>query len=211
MLALNSITVMSSTIGEMCTIRSSITVCHSSMSDFLPLQIESLFLGYKLLPSKMSSLTEADVVAIEHFYGPDLPDRDAFKSEVEKWKVMVGQSDNSSMPKHALSTALQEADSIFSPNIHEIMRLIYTLSVGSVPCERSFSAMRRLKDWSRSSMTESRLNGLALLYTHREMEVNFESVLRRFDATGRLGHFLLYFLYSLFFLFPFQLKKWAWS
>lgn len=98
----------------------------------------------------MSSLTEADVVAIaKHFYGPDLP---AFKSEVEKCKVMVGQSDNSSMPKHALSTALQEADSYFFPYIHEIMRLIYTLPVGTVSCERSFSAMRRLKDWSRSSI-----------------------------------------------------------
>ena len=74
------------------------------------------------------------------------------------------------------------ADAEFFPNIHEIMKLILTIPVGSVPCERSFSAMRRLKDWSRSSMTENRLCGLALLYTHRDMEVNLDNVLARFDA-----------------------------
>ncbi len=163
--------------------------CVSQFNERFPATAESLFLWYKLLPSKMCSLTEGDIVAIEQFYGPDLPDKVAFKCEVEKWKVMVSQTDNSSMPKHALSAALQAADSDFSPNIHEIMRLILTLPVGSVPCERSSSAMRRLKDWSRSTMTESRLNGLALLYTHRGMEVNYENVLRRFDATGhrRIG------------------------
>lgn len=88
---------------------------------------------------------------------------------------MVSQTDNSTMPKHALASALKVADSDFFPNIHEIMRLIYTLPVGSVPCERSFSAMRRLKDWSRSSMTESRLNGLALIYTHKQIEISMEN------------------------------------
>ena len=33
-------------------------------------------------------------------------------------------------------------------------------------------------------MTESRLNGLALLYTHKEMKLNLESIFQHFDATG---------------------------
>ena len=34
-------------------------------------------------------------------------------------------------------------------------------------------------------MSESRMNGLALLYAHRDMEVNHENILKIFDATGQ--------------------------
>ena len=64
--------------------------------------------------------------------------------------------------------ALQLADRDFFPNIHEIFKLILTSPVGSVPCECSFSMLRRRKDWSRPTMTEDRLVGLAMLYTHRD-------------------------------------------
>ena len=56
--------------------------------------------------------------------------------------------------------------------------------VGSVPCEHSFSSLRRLKDWSRPSMAKDRLNGFALLYIHQDKFVHKMKVLRRFDSTG---------------------------
>jgi len=37
----------------------------------------------------------------------------------------------------------------------------------SVSCERSFSALRRLKLWTRFTMTEERLSGLAMMLIHR--------------------------------------------
>lgn len=42
-------------------------------------------------------------------------------------------------------------------------------------------------------MTENRLNGLAVMYVHRDMEVTWENVLKRFDSTGhrRIGHLSL--------------------
>lgn len=45
--------------------------------------------------------------------------------------------------------------------------------------------------------TESRLNGLALLYTHREMKVN---VLRRFDGIGHRRIGLLFTVQTIFIL-----------
>lgn len=68
--------------------------------------------------------------------------------------------------------------------MHEIVKLMLTLPVGSVPCERSFSTMRLLKDWNRSTMGENRLTGLALLMVHRDMDVSRENILTRFDSTG---------------------------
>ncbi len=48
---------------------------------------------------------------------------------------------------------------------------ILTIPVESVSCERSFSALRCLKLWTRSSMTEERLSGLAMLLIHRGTEL----------------------------------------
>ena len=94
-----------------------------------------------------------------------------------------------------LMNALQLADKEFYPNIYEVFKLLLTSPVGSIPCERSFSALRRLKDRSRSTMTEDRLVGLALLYTHRDMGLEglAESVLKRFDCTRhrRIGQLSL--------------------
>ena len=41
-----------------------------------------------------------------------------------------------------------------------VFKLVFILPIGSVPCERSFFAMHRLKSWS---MSGERLCGLALL------------------------------------------------
>ena len=73
---------------------------------------------------------------IEKYYGPDLPCRQSFQGEIEKWKTKYSHE----TPEECdLVDALAVADRDFFPNIHEIMRLILTLPVGSVPCERSFS------------------------------------------------------------------------
>ena len=68
--------------------------------------------------------------------------------------------------------------------MYEIIKLILTLPVGSVPCECSFSTMRLLKDWNWSTMGENRLTGLALLMVHRDMDVSRKNILKRFDSTG---------------------------
>ena len=73
------------------------------------------------------------------------------------------------------------------PQYKEILLLLLALPVGSCSCERSFSALRRLKTWNRSTMTENRLCGLAMLHIHRSDNVgNIEGieVLKRWDSSG---------------------------
>ena len=53
------------------------------------------------------------------------------------------------------------------PAIHKVLLILLTTPVGSVSCERSLSALRRLKLWTRSSMTENQLSDLAMLLIHR--------------------------------------------
>ena len=75
----------------------------------------------------------------------------------------------------------------FYPNIRQILLLLLALSVGSCSCERSCSALRQHKTWNRSTMTESRLCGLAMLHIHRNDDVGHiecVAVLKRWDSSG---------------------------
>ena len=67
-------------------------------------------------------------------------------------------------------------------------------------CKRTFSAMRRLKNYNRSTMIGERLNGLALLHVHQEIVPDFEEVIDKFAAMVRadssLGNsYCIYYIY----------------
>nr|XP_047129330.1 52 kDa repressor of the inhibitor of the protein kinase-like [Hydra vulgaris] len=65
------------------------------------------------------------------------------------------------------------------------LRILGTLPVTSCECERSFSVMRRLKDYMRTTMSEDRLNGLALMYIHQEIVPCIDNVINRFSIKNR--------------------------
>lgn len=66
------------------------------------------------------------------------------------------------------------------PNIKFLLQILATLPVTTASAERSFSMLRRLKTWLRSSMCEDRLTGLALLTSATDIEVKPEDVIDRF-------------------------------
>jgi hypothetical protein len=75
-------------------------------------------------------------------------------------------------------------DPVLFPNIRTILQLLLSLPVGSCSCERSFSALRRLKTFLRTTTSEERLNGLALAYIHRDIVVDLDRVLQKWDGSG---------------------------
>ena len=52
------------------------------------------------------------------------------------------------------------------PAIHKILTILLTTPVGSVSCDRAFSALRSLKLSNRSTMNEGCLSGLGMLLIH---------------------------------------------
>ena len=68
--------------------------------------------------------------------------------------------------------------------IKTALRILGTLPVTSCACERSFSAMKLLKTYNRSTMTNDRLNALAMLYAHKDIHPTPEDVLRKYNAMG---------------------------
>ena len=54
------------------------------------------------------------------------------------------------------------------PEVLKLVQLLLTLPASSATAERSFSALRRLKTWLRSTMTQARVNAVALCHVHRQ-------------------------------------------
>ena len=55
------------------------------------------------------------------------------------------------------------------PTVHQLLRLYKTIPITSATSERTFSALRRLFTYLRSSMTERRLNNCLLLHVHKDI------------------------------------------
>jgi hypothetical protein len=85
----------------------------------------------------------------------------------------------------SLSDVFIVADPDYYPNIREIFHIPLTMPIESVPCERPFSALRRLKQRNRTTMVEDRLHGLALLHIYREVNVDSVNILDKFDTGNR--------------------------
>lgn len=64
----------------------------------------------------------------------------------------------------------------FYPNIKRLLLIFATIPVTTCTSERSFSSLKRIKTYLRSTMGENRLNGLALLNIHPEIIINTEEV-----------------------------------
>ena len=56
------------------------------------------------------------------------------------------------------------------------LRILGTLPVVACTYERSFSSMRRLKNYTRSTMISEKLNGIALMHVHQEIIRDTEKV-----------------------------------
>ena len=60
------------------------------------------------------------------------------------------------------------------------LKILVIMSVTFCSCKRSFSAMRRLKNYTRSIMTNDRLNGLALMHIDRDIIQSIDDVFDRY-------------------------------
>ena len=65
-------------------------------------------------------------------------------------------------------------------NIYTILQILITIPILSASCERSISTIRNLKTYLRNTMVQDRLNGLALMHAHREIELHLEKIIDLF-------------------------------
>ena len=77
--------------------------------------------------------------------------------------------------------ALPHTDRDFFPNIHVLLNIMASLPVTSSECECSISILRLIKHlFVYSTMGQQRLNGLALIYYHQDIDITPEEVVEKF-------------------------------
>ena len=79
----------------------------------------------------------------------------------------------------------KEARQIF-PETLKLLRIATCAATSTATAERSFSTLRRLKTWLRTSMTQARLTHLAILHCHREVSLDVDAILREFVGANEL-------------------------
>ena len=117
-------------------------------------------------------------------YANDLPNVGHVSHEVDNWESTWIDCPEDKVPQNIAET-IQKVNPVSFPNIHTALKILAVLPVTSCTCERSASSIRLLKTYLRSTMTQERLNGLATLYTQRDITVDIDKVIDEFGRQHR--------------------------
>jgi len=100
-------------------------------------------------------------------------DLDRLKVQLNMVPDLIATAFNNSVKKvtniRTISSAMLES-CIYQKmltEVHKLLLLYFTVPVTTATAERSFSTLRRIKTFLRSTMTECRLNNLFLLHVHK--------------------------------------------
>ena len=138
----------------------------------------------ELLPQFSREGTFERVNKAIEMYEADLPGsiRQA-QSEIRMWLDEVNGLDNKEL---SLSQCVGKAREMCLPSVVTLLRLFGVIPTTTASSERSFSHLRRLKTYLRSTMGSERLNGLALMACHRDIDVDINTIIDNFrDAKPR--------------------------
>jgi len=94
---------------------------------------------------------------------------------LKTWNVIWKEKLIDEFPSTAIKTIFLPLMD-FYPNIKRLLMLFATIPVTTCTSEKSFSSLKRIKTYLRSTMGENRLNGLALLNIHPEIIIEPEEV-----------------------------------
>ena len=116
-----------------------------------------------------------DISPILEEYEEDLVNRDVVDQELLHWQrkwLAVASKDWPDI----LAKAITKCDAERFLNLFFLLKIACTFPITSAECERSFSAMRRLRTWLRASMKMERLGSVAIASIHRQEEVDYISM-----------------------------------
>ncbi|XP_052811754.1 52 kDa repressor of the inhibitor of the protein kinase-like [Mya arenaria] len=139
------------------------------------------FCAQLLLPVRLRDLDDGQTDVIYNSFKDDIESpKEAFADEVRRWKVRW-TNDDIQKPTTLLAT-LDATPRTAYPGIHRVLSILCVMPATSASCERSFSSMRRIKAYLRSTMTGERLSNLGILHIHREADVDIDTIINKFAS-----------------------------
>ena len=143
--------------------------------------------GFSIIPALMMGQRNTNVEAwndnLKNFlasYEDDLPNAVAIHAEVDIWIKHWARCDRDRLPNTVSKTLLLTDPDVF-PVISTMLQILGTLPMTTCTVERSASTLRRIKTWLRSTMTQRRLNSLAIMHVHKEIEINTDAIIDQFE------------------------------
>lgn len=120
---------------------------------------------------------DVDTAVVDQY--PELNER-SLKVQLNMFKLQYSYTTTSEAAT-ILRKQLPEVRGLFN-QIEALVRLLMVVPTASAEAERSFSALRRLKTWLRSTMLQIRINNVAVCHIHKEMldKVSKENICQEF-------------------------------
>ena len=102
-------------------------------------------------------------------------------TELDIWHTYWSSKSPKSLPKKLSETleVIYPMQTTF-PTIYVLLQILATIPITTCTCERCISRLRFLKTYLRSTMTQERLNGLALLSIHHDRYIDLDDIVNRF-------------------------------
>ena len=125
-----------------------------------------------------------------NFYLPFVHDSiDAGEDELMRWRSYWLGLEVDSLPYNTLGVLLSAKEIHTYPSLEVLLQILTTGPVTTATNKRSCSALRYLETCLRFTTKEDRLNGLVLLFVHRDLNINFKPVIDEFSRKNRRLNF----------------------
>lgn len=109
--------------------------------------------------------------------------------EYDLWLNMWQNQSNNieiKVPSTALASLMVCSKDMF-PIISSLLKILATLPVSTATAERSFSTLKRVKTWLRTTISQERLTDLCLLNVHRDLNMydKIEIIINNFASKNK--------------------------
>lgn len=170
--------------------KSMIDKIHTEMGDrFISLKKLDSSFGFLLDIKELMCTTNENslkqrCIFMGSFYDTDLDGLEMFSEIMDCRMLLKTRADvKLSTPEDLLRFIVQYRDDVF-PNLRVGLQILLTVATSIASCERSFSKLKLILSYLRSSMGQERLSALALLSVEREVtdSINFEELIDKLAA-----------------------------
>ncbi|CAI6358376.1 unnamed protein product [Macrosiphum euphorbiae] len=156
-------------------------------------QLKSRFLNHIDILSSFHSLfdensTKEEFKILAVFYEEDLNGNNSIIEEFQLWQRKLKKLEIK--PKNSID-ALKLCNADIYPGVNKLFQILSTLPISTASNERTFSSLKRIKTYLRNTISEKRLNGLAMLNIHRDVEITVDEVIEELAKKSRRLEFIL--------------------
>ena len=148
-----------------------------------PSEMCDLYIGFYVIPHNFLQCKgvnwKTEFMKFMSAYKEDIPNFRTIHAELDLWEINW-KNGLENVECDSVADTIQNCNELAFPNIYVALKILATVPVTTCECERSISALRRMKTWLRTTMSNERLNGLAMMHINNDIKVNVEEVMNTF-------------------------------